>query len=94
MTPDDKKAKDNSAEQDDKTKSQSKQGAFSKKKQSIAPLTSLKFLDPKQIQNTEGIDTLSKVSDFSDNDPEQADNVSKTGSQRRALAQSVVASSL
>ena len=36
-----------------------------KKKQSLTPLTSLKFLDPKDIENNDAVDNLSKVSDFS-----------------------------
>ena len=60
----------------------------------MAPMTSLKFLDPKEIQNNDVIDNMSKVSEFSADEPDLVDNKVATMAQRRALAQSAISSSL
>jgi len=68
---------------------------FGKKKPSVTPMTSLKFLNPKDISNNDLVDNMSKISDFSDDNSDVEMPMLRKQSQGRVrLGQSIVSNSL
>lgn len=61
----------------------------------MTPMTSLKFLNPKDISNNDLVDNMSKISDFSDENSDGEMPVQRKQSQARVrLAQSTISNSL